>query len=177
MWKKKNSLINRHLFQTRGEKQLPNWVKTPWVFSPYPTPSRGLVLPPSTLQDQQNWAEEDVLTFIWQRRQWKYNERLSELRLSFLKGWKGKVWNIPRYISENRRALRTPTGNKLKRKWKRGRRVREQWATSVQDSPQGSGKGSCFAGCKRTLLDVHDEARAEFLPNSGWLGKITWTIQ
>lgn len=42
----------------------------------------------------------------------------------------------------------------------------------MQDGPQGLGKGSCFVGCKRTLLDVHDEARAEFLPNSGWLGQL-----
>lgn len=46
----------------------------------------------------------------------KNKKRINELRLKHLREWKGKAWDMPRYIWENRRALRTPTGNKLKRK-------------------------------------------------------------
>lgn len=62
----------------------------------------------------------------------KHKERINELRLKYLRGWKGEAWNRTRYICENRRALRTPTGNNLKRKYKRGGRVRKQKGFHVE---------------------------------------------
>lgn len=101
----------------------------------------------------------------------KHKERINELRLKYLRGWKGEAWNMTRYIWENRRTLRTPTGNNLKRKYKRGGRVRNRWA-SMWKGPQCLGKGASFYRAQGNNV-----AKPEFLPNSAWLGKITWTIQ
>lgn len=64
----------------------------------------------------------------------KHKERINELRLKYFERMEGRreAWNMTSYIWENRRALRTPTGNKLKRKYKRGGRIRTQMGFQVE---------------------------------------------
>ena len=132
MEEKKSILYKEAPISSSGRKPAAKQSKKPLRIS-LPTPG---LYPPATLplRGQQRWAEENVLSFIRHWRQWNQQntERVSRLRFKYLRGWKGEAWNISRYTQENRRALRTPTGNKLKKNWKSRGRVREQGSFHVR---------------------------------------------